>query len=338
MADIVAGICPQVKTHTEWASLNPTLGRSSYGQIVHSTGSPFGDIMVWGKNQTYNVAYSAGQFYQGIGPLSLTSGRNALEESYGTVDTTTTDAWYTVAQLPSGSQFSGFYAEFVTSFLQGGIKYSVGEPTRTSNIKRTCKLLDIFGVSTLASTPINARICSSSTVATSGVKVQVKLDTTADGKINTIMTSGTGSKITNGFEVVDAYIDNGTVTLPDGSSTADIFVEAGTVFSFANSGVTFIEGFTANRISDDILDCELRLDNLVKPDAATVTITLPSTYLRVYDGAGNTTTVSTPVSSSVVVVGNRIKFRITDTGIATGLNAGPLFFKASGTGGGIVIS
>jgi len=66
MADQVLGIAPQKDTHTNWVSANPTLGKDSggksYGQIILSTDSPIGDILVWGNDQTYNVAYAAGQY------------------------------------------------------------------------------------------------------------------------------------------------------------------------------------------------------------------------------------------------------------------------------------
>ena len=66
MADIIAGIAPQVDTHANWTALNPTLGKDSggksYGQILISTGSPVGDLLIWGNDESYNTAFAAGQY------------------------------------------------------------------------------------------------------------------------------------------------------------------------------------------------------------------------------------------------------------------------------------
>ena len=66
MANTIAGIAPQLDTHANWVSLNPTLGLDadgkSYGQVIFSTGSPVGDILIWGNAQAYNDAYAAGQY------------------------------------------------------------------------------------------------------------------------------------------------------------------------------------------------------------------------------------------------------------------------------------
>lgn len=66
MADVLKGIAPQIDTHTNWVTNNPTLGKDSdgksYGQIIFSTDSPAGDIFIYGNNQTYSEAYAAGQF------------------------------------------------------------------------------------------------------------------------------------------------------------------------------------------------------------------------------------------------------------------------------------
>jgi hypothetical protein len=89
MADQVLGIAPQKDTHTNWVSANPTLGKDSggksYGQIILSTDSPIGDILVWGNDQTYNVAYAAGQYSQVQFPTR--SGVLAKSADYTILDT-----------------------------------------------------------------------------------------------------------------------------------------------------------------------------------------------------------------------------------------------------------
>lgn len=66
MADIIAGIAPQTDTYANWVSANPTLGKDSGGksfsQFVFATGSPVGDILIWGNDETFTTAYAAGQY------------------------------------------------------------------------------------------------------------------------------------------------------------------------------------------------------------------------------------------------------------------------------------
>jgi hypothetical protein len=85
MADIVKGLAPQIDTYSNWVSLNPTLGKDydskSYGQIVFVTGSPVGDILVWGNDQTFTASYAAGQFSY----ASHFNAGNLLSEDTGTV-------------------------------------------------------------------------------------------------------------------------------------------------------------------------------------------------------------------------------------------------------------
>ena len=66
MADILAGIAPQKDTYANWVTLNPTLGKidsgDDYSQMIFATGSPVGDILIWGMAQSFTVAYAAGQY------------------------------------------------------------------------------------------------------------------------------------------------------------------------------------------------------------------------------------------------------------------------------------
>ncbi len=70
MGDLIAGIAPQVDTYTNWVSANPTLGKDASGnrfnQMIFATGSPVGDILIWGNDQTFTASYAAGQ-YIGMG-------------------------------------------------------------------------------------------------------------------------------------------------------------------------------------------------------------------------------------------------------------------------------
>ena len=66
MADILAGIAPQKDTYANWVILNPTLGKTSggndYSQMIFATGSPVGDILIWGMAQSFTTAYGLGQY------------------------------------------------------------------------------------------------------------------------------------------------------------------------------------------------------------------------------------------------------------------------------------
>ena len=66
MADIIKGIAPQKDTYANWVTLDPTLGKdfdgNSYSQMIFATGSPVGNILLWGNAEKFTVAYAAGQF------------------------------------------------------------------------------------------------------------------------------------------------------------------------------------------------------------------------------------------------------------------------------------
>jgi hypothetical protein len=80
MGNITYQIAPRVATHATWVSENPTLGATvdgkTYGGIVFSTDSDYGNIMVYGKAESYNTAYAALQL------TPIDSGSADIEEFY----------------------------------------------------------------------------------------------------------------------------------------------------------------------------------------------------------------------------------------------------------------
>ncbi len=82
MADTRAGIAPQVDTYANWVSADPTLGKNdsgdSFNQMIFATGSPVGDILIWGNAQTFTASYAAGQY------IVMGASGNATLETYTT--------------------------------------------------------------------------------------------------------------------------------------------------------------------------------------------------------------------------------------------------------------
>lgn len=78
MADVSYQIAPEKKTHSAWASANPTLGTTDSGDefagIVLATAHPtYGDILVWGRGQTYSAAVTALQFMPAAAAAAFTT-------------------------------------------------------------------------------------------------------------------------------------------------------------------------------------------------------------------------------------------------------------------------
>lgn len=136
MADKVLKIEPEKDTHANWLTRDPTLGEDvtisgtsrEFAGFVISTASPLGDIMVWGKGQTYAAAYAAGQF----GPLSaepqeITLTGNDISTANATTDLTVYETGGASA-LPAGSIVNVSWhdgdATYYHKFTSGGSFYN----------------------------------------------------------------------------------------------------------------------------------------------------------------------------------------------------------------------
>lgn len=181
------------------------------------------------------------------------------------------------------------------------------------------------------------RLAKSDSVSTSGQKVQVNLDISTDMTLYMQMSDNLGGQGDAGFQLVSPTQTDINL-LPDGI-TVPTFLEAGEEFTFGEVDAHFISGWTANRISNDVIACELNMEQIPKQFTG-ITLTLPSTSLEVVDKSvpATTFTLVSPTFSNFGIKGNRIQFRMNETGIATGMTAGELGFLCTGTGGDLTLT
>ncbi len=268
-----------------------------------------------------------------LNPRSFISGRfDSQELESGNL---TVSGWYTIAQLaPVGNSSAAgdfiFAASNSTMTLKMKAQIGLSSSAKThfnTDIEIT-GINDIFGVF------LGARIAKSDVVNAAGAKLQLNL-----GLGSIVLLTQVYSNIgrQSGWELVTPFLDS-TPTLPDGV-TAGTFLEAGEEFTFGEEDTHFISGWTANRVTNNIIACELNMEQIPKQFTG-ITLTLPSTSLLVVDKAapGTTFTLVSPTFSNLAIKHHRIQFRINETGIATGMLAGELGFLCTGPGGKIILT
>ena len=178
-------------------------------------------------------------------------------------------------------------------------------------------------------------MAKSDSVPDAGFKIQVNL-TLASGQVAVSQISKNISRSTDkGFFLVAPFLDN-TPTLPDGV-TAGTFLEAGEELSFIDGSVRFLQSIIARRASDDQIVIEADMHEIPKQGTG-ITVTLPATLFRFYDGSGFNTTAAGGAYADLIIDGHIIKFVWTETNIGLGLNGGPLAVFIQGTGGKITIT
>ena len=127
MADITAGIAPRKDTYANWVALNPTLGKTdsgkNYSQMIFATGSPVGDILLWGMAQSFTTAFAAGQY-------TIQNKLNLDSVPHTPYDISTANTLITVPTITSYAQKYTYYwtggdgsntFKFVTGTTIGGI-------------------------------------------------------------------------------------------------------------------------------------------------------------------------------------------------------------------------
>jgi hypothetical protein len=360
MADIVYGIAPQVRTYTSWTSLNPTLGRVGYGQVVIATGSDFGDILVWGANQTFNTAYAAGQWMQGVGAKSLTKGR-VSDKELPTVGLSGDD-WYTIAEFEGGTSgtvpfgISTFYI-LVTgnSSSRETAIINVGFHNESVSRDHGNTLIELLGGSSAQSSGAftvikGARLICKDGDVTAGAKLQIYVDdavgfNTFVRKIGNLSTRNSGDidiiGTLPGWTIVSTTSTNNTLC-PDGTTTADTFLVAGEYYDFLTDSTSGMTGWTAYRVSADAIRVTVDWEQIVNPlvsPGSIPTVTYPSSIFRVMDN-GTFVDIDNTFSYLVrSVTGKRVVIEISKTGAFTTLASNTLFgIWISGTGGSFTIS
>ena len=269
-----------------------------------------------------------------LNPRSFISGRfDSQEFTSGTLNTS---GWYTLAE--SNAESNGVYDCDFDCITTGG---SSRRGVLSGKIKHIADGVLVFDSQAEITGKANSngnfyiegfRLVKSESVASAGIKVQIKLSIITTlvmtiQKRNNIATLPSASS--EGLKLVTPYLDN-TPTLPDGV-TVGTFLEAGEELSFETSVTIFARVIGASRSSDDAISCTAKWDEIPK-QGTTLTLSLPTT-LQVVDGSGLARTISgLHTISNLIIRGKTIEFLITEVGAFTTLNAGELRFEVTGSG------
>lgn len=330
MANEIKGLAPQSQTYAAWVSANPVLGISGYGQIVVATGSEYGDIMVWGAGQTFNTAFADGQWFQGIGAQSITSGRKYIDElpEWKELDSV---GWWTIyegASIAGYNTFSTILQVWTYGVGNGGsttLLFNHSETTLSLTDRAQFKIL---GASYENTTRVSFRVCARTGSYAAGIKIQIYnpiVGTQVKTQINT-----NASRHAPGVVKVVPYLDNGTITLPDGSTTADTYLEAGTVLPSLSTSTFRDNRITAYANSTTALHITLLWDDIPKQNA--VTITFPSGFTFRQSGGTAIYTVTAADTVTVDTVKNRtVTGIITTTGLTANVSGAAVGANVSAT-------
>jgi len=351
MADIVKGLAPQIDTYSNWVSLNPTLGKDydskSYGQIVFATGSPVGDILVWGNDQTFTASYAAGQFSYAsstLNPRSFVAGRfDSQEMSFGPI---TTPGYYAIAYILPGVRQNSFGANF-RMFARGGnrrgsIDFSIlGHDEGSSNGVVDLKIdkinLDAF---------LGVRLAYATTAGKGQyLEVYINPDSPTYDIFGYIqMTKNCASSSTDvGWRLMTPIASTGK--LPDTLTTANYF-NAGSLLGEDLGIVYHFDGnISLIKSSDTTAFMVVNWPEYPFLGASGLAINWPSVSLRVVSADGVTINRAVNESnlsiSSLVIKGKKVRVTLTDTVSSPSLFFGftayyqPIFLRWDGSGGSI---
>ena len=205
-----------------------------------------------------------------------------------------------------------------TTTIEAGIKMSTSAKTHSNT---TIEIIERSGTPPVS----GVKIGKSDSVNASGALITITLSSASIVTYELIGNTGSGA----GFEIITAV--QGT-TLPDGV-TVGTFLEAGEELSFDDGlGTTIMwPSLIAYKASNDQLRCVVDFPEIPKQGTG-LTLTLASTLTQFNDGSGNTSSLSSFTISNFSVFGNRIKFFINQTGVATSLNTGFSRLLTNGTG------
>lgn len=250
-----------------------------------------------------------------------------------------TSGWYTIASTGTTS-YEQASAEFDVicngSVRASNLKFRVSWADGADSRSHENTTIEMLSKSSYDDTIIaikGARIGYDDTDDNSGIIVQVNLDISTTVGIVTIMTDSNTYTGSQGLRLSEPVNNN---TLPD-SSTASSFLEAGEEFSFIDGTARFLQNVKARRADNNTLVLQVNWNKVPKLGSG-ISVTLPATLLRFYDGSGSFTTSAGGSYGSLVLDGKIVQFTWTETNIGLGLNSGGLDMFVQGTGGTITIT
>lgn len=333
MANEIKGLAPQKQTYAAWASVNPTLGISGYGQIVIATGSEYGDILVWGAGQKFNAAFSAGQWMQGIGAQSLTLGR----KSSSAIPTTSisTSEWKTIARSPAIANLpSACVIDIVHPSGTLSVEVAFRENAGVKNhINTTCKIIKraFWGITD----PVigGVRLAKSDTTNNAGSEVQIEL-LGSSSNVSIEISRNVSYYAYVGYEKVS--FEAATGTLPDGETVAT-YLEAGAKY-VASEAVVFlpIKGFVQSQY---VIRITFTWPELPKLNATVMTWTDPSVSWVATVGGVTTVSINGITAGTPSVSDREISVSLTvSNDLSSYIGQAISAFRTNGTGGGITLS
>jgi len=254
--------------------------------------------------------------------------------------TITSTGWYTIAEsedIANIASASDLMITFGQQSLSAKVTFSESVTTKDSS-NTYIELTGKSGILGAGRRLESIRLAKSDSVNGSGAKIQIYA-VVGSSDVLTVQIQNVGTNGQAGFALVTPYLDNGTVTLPDGVTTAT-FLEAGAEYAEDYVSAAYDPNITIFKASNDILRWVVNWTEIPKQNATGLTITHPSTQLVVGDGAG-TLVVLTSGSytiSNVVVSEKVVRFIMTQVGAFTTLNNGPIGARFNGTGGKLTLT
>lgn len=138
---------------------------------------------------------------------------------------------------------------------------------------------------------------------------------------------------------------NTVYIIGDGSTAFDsLFVyrtesqEQSVLYDFNNAIFNFVPVF-GTAIGADQISCTVSWPKVPLQTATGVTIALPSSNLRFYNGAGAFASITAAHTiSNLSILGSNVVFRINETGIGTAVGSGVSQMRVNGTGCSLTLS
>lgn len=255
------------------------------------------------------------------GGVRLVNGRTYSEELDDNNITNTGGVWFTILETPA--EANNVYSGEVSVLIDGASSRRCAQSCEFSFVgeaaARTHDNTTIIKHRKANANNIqyveDFRWAKSDTVAAAGAKLQVLIDITASTKITTTLNNSTASGGSTGATLVTPYLDTGTVTLPDGATTAS-FLIAGDTFSRSNTALRTIQGVTAYLQTTTALRLEFNFGQT--PYLSATALSLTYTALRLYSGATLLYTFAgTETFGAVLVDGETVYVQMTLSSPAT---------------------
>jgi hypothetical protein len=286
---------------------------------------------------TYDGTGWSAQFSDVGGSVSLSSGRRKFADAKETKDAPA-DAWLAVAKTSLGSNVT---ASAVFQFTNGTTQSSTISGTLTTRAsvnqrpgfdKENVNLNIIhYPDADSGSNFGGIRLGYVEGDETAGCYLMVKTNFLGERDIYTFMSENIGKL--EGWELIDALEDDGSLVAPDGESIIDAYIEAGAEYTISHTNRT-PTGITGGRLNDDVASFKVITPNKVKASPSSLTIdTSGASYCKIVTTSGvevvdlltDTYTVSPDDDKD-----NSYRIQLTSTGAFSGVGLELMYLLVTG--------